>query len=46
MLKDLPIHANTVGFASLIGSIKEAEEQGISFGSKIPKPEAIFKKLG
>lgn len=41
MLKGLPVHANTVGFASLIGAIEEAEEQGIAFGGKIPKPESL-----
>ena len=45
LLKGLPVHANTVGFASLLGCIKEAEEQGIKFGSKIPKPEVILSSL-
>jgi hypothetical protein len=46
LLKDLPVHANVGGFASLLDSIKEAEKQGIAFGGRIPKPEAIFKKKG
>ena len=43
-LKDLPVHANISGFADLLEAIKEAEEQGIAFGGRIPKPAQIFKK--
>lgn len=45
LLKGLPLHANAVGFASLIATVKEAEEQGVPFGSKIPTPEKLFKEL-
>lgn len=45
LLKGLPVHAQTMGFANLVESIKEAEENGIPFGGKVPKPEQIFKKL-
>jgi hypothetical protein len=44
-LKGLPVHAKVAGFASLLESIKEAEKQGMKFGSSIPKPEIIFTKL-
>lgn len=42
LLKDLPLSVSTSGFASLLSSIKEAEEQGIPFGVKVPHPEQIF----
>jgi len=45
LLKGLPIHANVGGFASLIECIKEAEKEGIKFGGRIPKPEAIYKAV-
>lgn len=45
MLKGQPVHAKTVGFASLIDTIKEAEKEGIEFGGRIPQPEAIYKVL-
>lgn len=45
LLKGLPVHANATGFASLLGSIKEAEEQGITFGGKVPEPAVALKKL-
>jgi len=45
-LKKLPVHANVAGFASLLESIKEAEEAGMKFGSRIPKPESILKTMG
>lgn len=44
-LKELPVHANVAGFASLLKSIEEAEKEGITFGGKIPKPESIVKKM-
>ena len=43
LLKGLPVHANIAGFASLLESIKEAEDDGLKFGGRIPKPEEIFK---
>jgi len=45
MLKGLPVHADTVGFASLIESVKEAEEAGIPFGGKIPQPEIAIREF-
>jgi hypothetical protein len=42
MLKGLPVHANLVGFASLLGSIEEAEEQGLKFGGEIPDADIIL----
>jgi hypothetical protein len=45
MLKDLPVHANALGFANLIATVKEAEEQGIPFGAKVPEPEMIVRIL-
>ena len=44
-LDDPPAHASVSGFASLLKSIKEAEDEGIKFGGKIPTPEAIVKKM-
>lgn len=44
LMKDLPVHANTAGFADLLRSIQEAEKQGVKFGGEIPKPESILKK--
>lgn len=43
-LADLPVHADTMGFADLLESIHEAEEQGVKFGGKVPKPEMILEK--
>lgn len=43
LLKDMPVHADTRGFADLLESIKEAEKQGIAFGGKIPKPEIALR---
>jgi hypothetical protein len=45
ILKDLPVHANTGGFTSLLESIEEAEKAGLPFGGKIPKPEKVIKIL-
>ena len=45
LLKGQPVHARTVGFASLIDCIKEAEKEGIPFGGRIPQPEAIYRVL-
>jgi hypothetical protein len=42
-LKELPVHANVAGFATLLDSIKQAEKEGIKFGGEIPEPETIFK---
>lgn len=44
-LKALPIHADVGGFTSLLDSIEEAEKQGVAFGGRVPKPEAIVKKI-
>ncbi len=44
-LKELPVHANTAGFASLLESIEEAEKQGLDFGGPVPNPEAIYKEI-
>ena len=44
-LKGLPIHANVMGFTNLIECIKEAEKQGVPFGSKLPAPESILDSL-
>jgi hypothetical protein len=45
MLKQLPVHVNMLGFANLLECIKEAEAEGITFGSKVPKPESILSSL-
>lgn len=45
LLKDLPLHANVLGFADLVATVKEAEKQGIPFGAKVPSREAIVKIL-
>ena len=45
MLKGLPLHANAIGFANLVATVKEAEEQGIPFGTKVPTPETINQIL-
>ena len=45
MLKEQPVYAELAGFAGLLESIKEAEEQGITFGGRIPKPEAVLASL-
>ena len=42
MLKGLPVHANLVGFANLLGSIEEAEEQGLKFGGEVPDADIIL----
>lgn len=44
-LKELPLECHVGGFAGLLGSIKEAESQGITFGGRIPQPETILKKM-
>ena len=46
MLKDLPVHANVAGFASLLESVKEAAKHGIAFGGRIPEPEDIVTEMG
>lgn len=41
-LKDIPIHANIAGFASLLESIQEAEDQEMKFGGDIPSAEKVL----
>ena len=43
LLKDLPVHAEVAGFADLLKSIMEAEQEGIEFGGDIPAPESILQ---
>lgn len=45
MLKGLPVHANLVGFANLLGSIEEGEKQGVPFGGEIPEPDIILEEV-
>jgi len=46
LLKDLPVHANTSGFVDLLKSVKEAEKNGMKFGSgDIPRPESVIKQI-
>lgn len=45
-LKDLPVHANVGGFSSLFKSIEKAEQQGMTFGASIPRPEQVYKLKG
>lgn len=44
LLKHLPVSANTDGFAELLKTIQEAEDEGLKFGGRIPKPEMILEK--
>lgn len=44
-LKELPVHANTAGFADLLESIEKAKEEGIKFADKIPDSKEILEKI-
>lgn len=43
LLEGLPVRAEVEGFADLLESIGEAEQQGIPFGGRLPKPEAVYR---
>lgn len=44
LMKELPVHAETHEFASLLNSIKDAESRGIKFGGRIPTPESVIRR--